>query len=67
MIQGIKVALPHPYGRNGTVHGIGKSIDGRVTRGQLPVIFYFQEQNRQILLLGPSLSRHGKVLLLRSP
>ena len=56
-IQRVEIALPHPDGRHGPIHGASESKYGRVARGQLAVVFNLEVQDRQVLLPSPSLSR----------
>ena len=57
-IQSVEIALPHPDGRHGPVHGTSESKYGCVARGQLAVVFNLEVQDRQVLLPGPCLWRH---------
>ena len=61
-IQSVEIALPHPDGRHGPVHGASESKYGCVARGQLTVVFNLEVQDRQFLLPGPSLWRHTNPL-----
>ena len=63
-IQRVEIALPHPDGRHGPVHGASESKYGCVARGQLTVVFNLEVQDRQVLLPGPCLWRHANVLPL---
>ena len=54
-IQSVEIALPHPDGRHGPVHGTSESKYGCVARGQLAVVFNLEVQDRQVLLPGPCL------------
>ena len=45
-IQSVEIALPHPDGRHGPVHGTSESKYGCVPRGQLTVVFNLEVQDR---------------------
>ena len=57
-IQRVEIALSHPDGRYGPVHGACESKYGCVALGQLAVVFNLEVQDRQVLLPGPCLWRH---------
>ena len=61
-IQSVEIALPHPDGRHGPVHGASESKYGCVARGQLTVVFNLEVQDRQFLLPSPCLWRHTNPL-----
>ena len=61
-IQSVEIALPHPNGRHGPVHGTSESKYGCVARGQLTVVFNLEVEDRQFLLPGPCLWRHTNPL-----
>ena len=61
-IQSVEIALPHPDGRHGPVHGASESKYGCVARGQLTVVFNLEVEDRQFLLPGPCLWRHTNPL-----